>query len=202
MVSTGCSETKPKTDFEKARKKLLGLSTYTCDVTMRVTNNRSTMEYELKHFYESPHKYRIEVIAPKELQGQITIFNGRSSYIYHPGIDQYLITENFSDSAEYNAFIGSFIEYIKKGDDIKVSYEKEGDKGLIVLEFEILKPNRYMRFEKLWIDAKAIVPLKAEIYGSDGKTSVEVYYDNFVYNPCLKDEDFEIIGKILKKHRR
>lgn len=196
VVFTGCGVITPKKNFKEVSKRLLKLSTYTCDVTMRVTNNRSTMEYKLKHFYKSPDKYKVEVIAPKELQGQVTIYNGSSSYIYHPRINQYLVTENFPGSVEYDAFIGAFMNHIRENDKVIVSSEKEGEKELIVLEFEVSEPNSYMCLEKLWIDAEAIVPIKAEIYGDDGRTSVEVYYYNFVHNPSLEDRDFEIIQEI------
>ena len=192
---TGCGMIKQKKNFGEAGRRLLKLEAYTCDVVMKVTNNRSTMEYRLKHSYKSPDKYRVEVLAPRELQGQVTIYNGHSSYIYHPGINQYFVTEDFSGSMEYNSFIGSFMEHIRKAGEIRISYEKYGDKECIVAEFEIPEPNRYMHFEKLWIDRSEIVPLRAEIYGSDGKTYVEISYDNFVYNPRLEDGDFEIIRK-------
>ena len=199
VVFTGCSVLKPKNNFEEVSKRLLKLETYTCDVTMRVANNKSIMEYKLKHYYKSPDKYRVEVLAPKELEGQMSIYNGSSSYIYHPRINQYLVTENFSGSVEYNAFLGSFMNHIKKTDNIKISREKTGEKEFIVLEFEVPEPNSYMRLEKLWLDAENNVPVKAEIYGNDGKTSVEIYYNNFVYNPGLKDGDFEITQKSSKK---
>jgi outer membrane lipoprotein-sorting protein len=192
VVFTGCGVIKSKKNFEEVSRRLLALSAYTCDVVMRVTNNKSTMEYKLKHYYKSPDKYRVEVLAPKELEGQVTIYNGNKSYIYHPRINQYLVTENFSGSVEYNTFIGSFMNHIRKTDNIRISSEKDGEKLLYVLEFEVPEPNNYMRFEKLWLDAETAVPVKAEIYGDDGKTSVEVYYSNFVYNPDLKDGDFEI----------
>ena len=192
VVFTGCGSLRAGRGFKEVSKKLLELETYTCDVTMRITNNKSTMEYRLKHFYKSPDKYKVEVLTPKELEGQVTIYNGSSSYIYHPGIDQYLITENFSGSVEYNSFIGSFINHIRESDDMAISDEKEGERELIVLEFKVPKSNKYMYLEKLWIDAEAIVPLKAEIYGDDAKINVEIFYDNFVYNSVLKDGDFEI----------
>ncbi|MHB1392174.1 MAG: germination lipoprotein GerS-related protein [Clostridia bacterium] len=195
VVFTGCAVLKPQKNFEEVSKRLLKLETYTCDVTMRVANNKSIMEYKLKHYYKSPDKYRVEVLAPKELEGQVTIYNGSSSYIYHPGINQYLVTENFSGSVEYNAFIGSFMNHIKKTDNIKTSSEKEGEKELIVLEFELPESNSYMRLEKIWLDADNIMPVKAEIYGDDGKTNVKIHYDNFVYNPGLKDGDFDIMQK-------
>lgn len=181
--------------FEKVSKKLLKLDSYTCEVTMRVANNKSINEYRLKHYFKSPGKYKIEVIEPKELEGQTTIYNGSSSYIYHPRIDQYLITENFSSSADYNAFVGAFMERLKSTEDLKVSSVKEGDKEFVIVEFAVSKPNRYMEQEKIWFDAENTVPVKAEIYGSDGKTNVQIYYDKFVYNPGLKDGDFEITQK-------
>lgn len=192
VIFTGCKGLRPKRGYDEVSRKLIALKDYTCDVKMRVTNNRSTMEYQLKQYYKSPDKYKTEVLAPKELEGQVTIFNGSSSYIYHPRIDQYLVTEDFSGSVEYNSFIGSFINHIKKSEGIKVSSEKEGEKELFTLEFGIPEPNKYMSIEKLWLDPEAIVPVKAEIYGNDGKTNVEIYYYNFVCNPGLKDGDFEI----------
>jgi outer membrane lipoprotein-sorting protein len=195
MILTGCTLLKPGRGFEEVSRRLLKLSSYTCDVTMRVANNKSIMEYKLKHYFKSPDKYKVEVLAPKELEGQITIYNGSRSYIYHPRIDQYLVTENFSGSVEYNSFMGSFMEHIKKTDDIRISSEKQGEKELFIVEFDISEPNNYMQHEKIWFDAEDIVPLKAEIYGTDGRTNVQIHYSNFVYNPGLADGDFEITQK-------
>lgn len=189
---TGCQRFGPSKSLEDVNTKLLKLEDYTCDVRMLVTNNRSTMEYKLKHFYKSPDKYRLEIISPLELMGQVTIYNGKSSYIYHPGIRQYLVTEDFNGSLEYNSFIGSFIEYIRMSDRIKASTVKEGEKELYVLEFGIPESNSYMSIERLWLDPVEEVPVKAEIYGEDGKKNIEVFYYNFVCNSGLKDGDFEI----------
>jgi outer membrane lipoprotein-sorting protein len=196
VIFNGCTGIRPKRDYDEVSRMLIRLKDYTCDVKMRVTNNRSTMEYRLRHYYKSPDKYKAEVLSPTELEGQVTIFNGSSSYIYHPRIDQYLVTEDFSGSVEYNSFIGSFINHIKKSEGVKVSSEKEGEKELFTLEFGMPEPSKYMSIEKLWLDPEAIVPVKAEIYGSDGKTNVEIYYYNFVCNPGLKDGDFEITHNI------
>ncbi len=192
VLMTGCQGLGPSKSLKDVNEKLLELEDYTCDVRLLVTNNRSTMEYKLKHFYKSPDKYRLEIISPLELMGQVTIYNGKSSYIYHPGIRQYLVTEDFAGSLEYNSFIGSFIEHIRTPDRIKASTVKEGEKKLYVLEFGIPESNSYMSIEKLWLDPVEEVPVKAEIYGEDGKKNIEVFYYNFVCNSGLKDGDFEI----------
>lgn len=199
VLLTSCQGFGPARDYGALSRRLLKLEDYTCDVKMRVTNNRSTMEYQLRHLYKSPDRYRLEVLAPEELKGQVTIYNGKSSYIYHPGINQYLVTEDFPGSVEYNSFIGSFMEYIKTPEKTKISSEKEGKKELYVLEFEIPESNSYMSVERLWLDPEEAVPVKAEIYGSDGKKNIELYYYNFVCNPGLKDGDFEIKQNILQE---
>jgi outer membrane lipoprotein-sorting protein len=192
VVFSGCSGLLPEKSYDKASEKLLKLRTYTCDVEMKVTNNRSTLEYRMKHSYMSPDKYRIEVLEPMELRGQVTIHNSKGSYIYHPRINQYLITQNFSSSLEHGAFIGSFIDHMRNKEKVKVSREEDGGRVFFVLEFELSKPNRYRSMEKIWIDAEDIVPIKAEIYGEGGEKTVSVYYSNFVYNTKLDERDFEI----------
>lgn len=191
-VLAGCRGDNLERSFNKACQKLLKLEAYTCYVAMSVTNNRSTMEYKLKHSYMSPDKYRIEVLEPEGLKGQVTIHSSKGTYIYHPGINQHLITENFSDSAEHEAFVGSFISHIRSKEKLKVSKETVESKVYYILEFEVPKPNGYMNTEKMWIDAGETVPVKAEIYDKAGKITVLVNYTNFVYNPKLDVRDFEI----------
>lgn len=192
VVLTGCSGFGPGKDFDKMREKLLKLKAYTCDVEMNVTNNKSTMRYKLKHSFKSPDRYRIEVLEPEELQGQITIHNGKVTYIYHPKIDQYLITESFSESADCQAFIGSFINHMRDKENLEIRREKVENKAYYEIELQVPEPSEYMSTEKIWIDAAEAVPAKAEIYDKTGKVTVSVQYTNFVYNPELNEGDFEI----------
>ncbi|MGE5630396.1 MAG: LolA family protein [Caulobacteraceae bacterium] len=194
MVLAGCGRLGSEKTFDAACKKLLELKSYTCDVTMKVMNNKSTMEYKMKHFYISPGKYRVEVVEPEELKGQVTIYDGEHSYIYHPKINAQLVTENFPDSLECDAFIGSFISRFKDMKNVKITKEKDND-NLYMLEFEVPEPNSYKVLERLWIDTLNAVPVKAEIYGADGKTTVSIRYTNFGYNPKLNERDFEIIKR-------
>lgn len=192
VVLNGCSGFSSVKSFDGAIEKLQKLKSYTCDVEMSVTNNKSTMEYKLKHSYMSPDKYRIEVVEPKGFKGQVTIHNNEGTYIYHPSINEYLAAENFSESHEHQAFIGSFISYMKDKEKLKVDKEEAQDKFYYVIEFEVPKPNDYMNREKIWIDAGSIMPEKAEIYDKNGKITVSVRYANFVCNPELNERDFEI----------
>lgn len=190
IVFSGCS-LKGAKSFEKTSKRLMELNSYTCNVTMRIANNKSTMEYKLKHYYKKPDKYKIEVLEPKELEGQITVYNGKQAFIYHPKINQFLATENFTGSVQHNAFIGSFLHYLNSLEKLKVRNQNIDKKDYFVLEFDISGRNQYMCLQKIWIDTVAGVPVKSEIYDKDGNVTAELLYSDFVLNVKLQDKDFE-----------
>ena len=191
----GCSGKFSPPTVDKMKKELNSLASYQCDVKMSVTNNRSTNDYVMKHYYKKAGKYRIEIASPEELKGQVTIYDGSSAYVFHPGIAQYLVTQNFIASMEHYAFAGAFLEHLEQDAGVRYAREKVGDKLYFVMEFDIENGSMYMQKEKIWFDVQELTPWKAEIYDKDGKATVQVYYDNFIMNPKLDDKLFEIPAK-------
>ena len=188
---SGCNHKTAK-NTEDVQKLLMKLKTYRCDVVFAVTNNLSTNVYKAKHMYKFPDKYRIEIVEPSELNGQTTIYNGGIAYIYHPTLNTYLITENFNNSLEFSSFIGAFIESFKNNGGAGFKLESFQDKQCYVLEMPIKGENPYRAFEKIWIDAERIIPVKAEILDKHNKVSAQVLYENFEENPKLEDSIFQI----------
>lgn len=195
LLLAGCGQGDTGKSLEQVKEELSKINTYTCDVVMKVTNNRSTMVYKLKHYYKSPDKYRIEVIEPAEMKGQTTISNGTLSYIYHPEIKQYLVTEKFLDSFSHSAFFSFFKDELIAGYPIDISWEKTDSMSYFVGSMCIPGEQSYRDKEKIWIDALRMIPVKIEIYDRDGKRMVEVLYKNFKTNPMLDDKMFEIEKK-------
>ena len=188
---SGCDQKTAK-NTEDVQKLLMKLKSYSCDVVFAVTNNKSTNVYKVKHMYKFPDKYRIEIMEPSELKGQITIYNGGKATIYHPQLDTYLITENFNNTLEFSSFIGAFIESYKNNGGARFKIESFQDKQCYVLEIPIKGENPYRVLEKIWIDAELIIPVKAEILDKDNKVSAQVLYENFDENPKLEDLLFQI----------
>ncbi|MFZ5354465.1 MAG: LolA family protein [Bacillota bacterium] len=178
--------------FDSIKKELLSLKSYQCDVIMDVTNNKSTMQYKMKHLYKSPDKYRIEVVEPEEGKGQITVFDGYTAYIYHPEVKAYLKHEGFMNTMNYEAFIGAFICHFKELEKAKVERHNTGSKAFYVLELGISGENKYMKKERLWIDAQSGKPEKIEILDKDGNTTVLVQFENLKINVNIEDELFMI----------
>ncbi len=190
ILISGCGRLGTKS-FEGTCRQLAALKSYTCEVVMKTTNNKSTKVYKLKHAYMHPGKYRVEVLEPEELTGQVTVYNGRQAFIYHPSINQFLMTESFSGSTGQNAFAGSFLQYLSRTEKLKVSTQQIEARTCFVVELDISDNSRHMCRQKLWIDKAAGVPVKSEIYDADGKIVVELSYANFKSNVKLQDKDFE-----------
>ncbi len=189
---SGCG---PKTQKkpEDVQKFLMNLRSYKCDVVLAITNNRSTNVYKETHLYKYPDKYRIELTEPSDLKGQTTIFNGEKAYIYHPQINTYLETRNFSSTIEFSSFIGAFAEYFKNNGGARFKMEEFREKQCFVLEIPIEPQNPYRAVEKIWIDAESILPVKAEILDKDKKVSAQVLYENFEANPKLEESLFDAV---------
>lgn len=190
-VLSGCTPNTAKKP-EDVQKFIMKLKSYKSDVVYAVTNNKSTNVYRAKHLYKSPDKYRIEMVEPEELKGQITIYNKDKAYIYHPKINTYMITENFTNTVEYNSFIGAFVDYFKAKGGARFKLESLSGKQCYVLQLPIDSDNRYRVVEKLWINAETALPMKAEILDKDNNVSVQVLYENIELNPTLEDSLFDI----------
>lgn len=177
---------------EDIQKFIMKLKSYKCDVVIAATNNKSTNVYRAKHLYKAPDKYRIEIVEPEELKGQITIYNKDKACIYQPQINTYFITENFESSLEYSSFIGAFVGYFKNNGGARFRLETLKDVQCYVLEVPISDNNKYRALEKLWIDAESSLPIKAEILDESNNVSALVLYENFELNPELQDSLFDI----------
>ena len=194
LFSAGCA-TSPEGDIDAAKKKLTSLNSYSCEAVIKVTNNRSTNEYKMRHFYSKEHGYRVEALLPKELEGQFTIYDGEKVYIYHPKIDQYLVAKNFEDGIESKVFFGAFLSRLENLKSSKLTRIKQEDLQLLLIETPYLQENKYLKTEKLWIDIKKAVPAKAEFFDEDEKARIQVHYYDFKLNPKLDKSLFEVKEK-------
>ncbi len=192
ITAAACGGVSSKNTLESIKNKLLTTKSYSCEVLVEVTNNKSTAEYRMKHLYKAPDKYRIEVVEPDGTIGQTTVFSGDIAYVYHPDIKTYLKLEGFQGTVEHDAFVGAFICYFKQLEKAKVDKKKVLDKEYYILELEPAGDNRYMRLQRLWVDASNGTPAKMEILDKDNNTTVLVTYSNFDANTGISDNLFEI----------
>ncbi len=135
-------------------------------------------------------KYRIELLEPEGLVGNVTYNDGKS--IYHVNANRskqaYVSANDYPERVEI--LLSSFIDnYRNKTKDF--SKIGESSDGLyIVLEGVIEGETTYIAKEQVVVDANTYKPIMLNIYKSSGEKFVTVEYIEVHYNPTFETEYF------------
>lgn len=190
ILITACSKPSDEEIYYEAHKKIMGIKGYETIVKMHTHTGESQRAYELKQIFMYPDKYRLEVISPKSMAGNMTIYNGKTAWIEHSAINQTWKMDNFQQSKEQLLFIGYFLQNFINSENS--SYHSETLEGteVIVITTELPGGNPHFYSQKLWMDQKDLVPIKLTIVDQNDKPRFEVYYEDFKINPDLDESLF------------
>ncbi len=135
-------------------------------------------------------KYRIELLEPEGLVGNVTYNDGTS--IYHVNASRskqaYVSANDYPERVEI--LLSSFVEnYRNKTKDFsKIGETSDGQ--YIVLEGVIEGETTYIAKEQVVVDANTYKPIMLNIYKSNGEKFVTVEYIEVHYNPTFNPEYF------------
>lgn len=185
-----CQQPTDKELYYRAQKKLGELESYSCRATIFVQGDDGENQYLFKQDFKAPNKYRVEVISPENLKGNLTISNGKTAWILHPAINQVWKMGSFEESQEQMLFIGYFLQNLFNAESSKVTSDMLEGERYIIIEAPIPGGSQYFDKQMLWIDTKKLEPYKLHIVDKGGVTRFRVYYEGFKYNPKLNDDLF------------
>lgn len=194
ILATGCTSSK-KDDvsaYEKIQNKLIKMETYQCEATVKYISNKGENEYDTKQFCKTTGEYRIETIFPKDVEGNIVLFDGKMIWQYNPRVEGKISLNTPDKPARHEILLSSFMENYVKSHDVSVETADFGDGRSTVLEAKIPGDEKYFSSEKLWIDNETFLPVQLIIYDQDEKERIIVTYKTFEYNVKLDDGLFKI----------
>lgn len=190
----GCSTIKDNsTPMEKIQKRLSEMESYTCDATMKRISNKGENTYDIKQYYKSSGEYRLEIVAPENLKGNYTVFDGEKICQYNSRIDGKIIVDVPESQQRNELFLGSFIKNYMKSEDVSVAVDKMEGGKTTVLEAVIPGDNKYLATEKLWVSNDTLDPVQLIIYDKDGKERFIVNYNKFEYNVEIGADMFKVL---------
>ncbi|AOY74839.1 germination lipoprotein GerS-related protein [Clostridium formicaceticum] len=189
---SACRQPTDEEMYYKIQQKISTMESYQCTVKIYIDNGKEEVEYVFQQIFKAPNQYRLEVLAPSTLKGNLTIYNGKTAWLYHPSINQVRKIDNFNQSQEQMMFIGYFLKnYITSKESVYETETLEG-KDYFVLSTKIPGGNHYFSQQELWIEKQQMIPEKLYIYDAKGKTRFKVYYEDFIYNPVLDENLFHL----------
>lgn len=192
LLLASCQQPTNEEIYYKAQKKLSELKAYQCTATIIVQRENEKKEYVFQQTFQYPDHYRLEVISPEELKGNVTLSNGKTAWVYHPSINQYWRLEPFDQSQEQLMFVGYFMKNLLNSEEATLQQEKIEGRDYIVITSPLPGGNSYFHQQRLWVDSQALIPYSLEIIDEKASVRFKVFYEDFTFNPELEEGFFHL----------
>ncbi|WP_026894653.1 outer membrane lipoprotein carrier protein LolA [Clostridiisalibacter paucivorans] len=191
LLLIGCTEpTNDEVSYE-LQKKLNNMQSYSCVGDIHTLSNKDKRVYRVKEFYENPNKYIIEFVNKNDKIEQKIVNDGENAWIHNPQIKNDFLIKNIEQIEEYNTYMGKFLEDFITGEDSQINCKNIDDIEYFVLTTSVGGSNKYRDYAELWINKKNFSPLKMIILDKNDKITVEVYYEDFIYNPDIEIDNLK-----------
>ena len=174
------------------QEKYQNLSTYTAGYSQKVYyDDELKGETSGTVFFKKPHFFRWEVVKPEK---QIIVGDGEIIWVYFPRRKQ-LLKQAYSPKESFGPFWFTSTEPINK---IKQNFNitrpfsvKTRGEIIEVLEFRPKREISDINRIHLWLEPKSFLPLRIEIFLSEG-TLTRFIYEDVKMNVSLPDALFEL----------
>jgi len=139
----------------------------------------------LKHV-NSDGKYRIEVLAPESVLGNITISDTINTVQNNKSLGTQIKTAS-NNNQRSSLFITNFAHYFATNPLEPIQSDDE-----TILRALLNSDNPYIHTQSLTFDNKLLTPTRLVTYDVNGEERIVVIFKNFVYNVTLEDSIFQI----------
>ena len=189
---SGLSKQDSQNAYEKIQTILVNMQSYMCEATVEYKSNKGSNVYDTIQKCKITGEYRVEVVGPDKVAGNITVSDGKTIYQFNKRISGKISVATKESQERSEIFFTSFIKNYTKSNETSVSAAKLENDPCTVLEASIPGSHPYLASEKIWVDNKTLKPVKLIIYDPQGSERIIVTYNNFEYNISLNDSDFTV----------
>ena len=169
---------------EKISEMLLELENFTATAVVSYISNKNINQYEISQVATITGSYRIEVITPEKLAGNITLSNG--TYIYQ--LNKRLGVTNSLNTSENRErtvlLLTNFIPYISSSATIT------SEDSTTIIHAYISGDNPYLHSQRLTIQNDNLTPISLITYDINDNARIIVEYIEFFYNVSVDDALF------------
>ena len=148
------------------------------DIKSYITKCTITIHTQKDSVYEVKMSYDKDSDTYKMAYDDISIMiNNESAKITKDGMS---LKARSSDSY-MPMFLNTFFKYYYAGEESSINVSKVKDFGTTTLETTLSDNDDNASMQKMWIDNKTALPLKSEIYKSDGNIYMEIIFKSFEF---------------------
>lgn len=193
MASCAPKEPPPQPSvYQQIQQRLTDLQTYRAHASVEYISNKGSNTYETIQHGKITGEYRIEIVGPEHVAGNVTSFDGQHIYQYSSRVNGRVIILARESQERSEIFLSSFIKNWLAGQESSVTVTNMGEGQYTVLEATIPGDHPYLTSQKLWVSNETLLPTKLIIYDPNNNERVIVTYHNFEYNIELENGLFAI----------
>ncbi len=192
LAFSGCQKAEPPSAMEQIQQQLLQMDGYSCIATLTRTSNKSENVYETKQDFKTTGEYRLELLSPDTVKGNLTICDGKTVCQYNPRLSEQFRYDIPPSAQRNELFLGQFIKNYMQSEGVGVETAALDESRCTVLEAVIPKNSDALASEKLWVDNETLLPVRLILYDKDGIERYRLDYSEFTYNPDFPENLFTL----------
>lgn len=185
VLLLGCNKNVKNT--EKAIDYLKNLNSYSCEMNMKIQNDKQVINYSGKQFYDEKYGYRFELD-----KNRILIYKDNKIFVKDLQNGLSYDTDKDFDSVFKLCFIGEYIRLIYTNEKIENSFKNINNEEYQIIHLDIPGNNKNISKSDLYVNVRDDIPKYLIIYDNKGREKINIEYSNFKSNPELQKELFDV----------
>lgn len=181
---SGCN--KNVKDTEKVIDYLKNLDSYSCNINMKIQNDKQVINYSGKQFYDKNYGYRFELD-----KNRVLIYKENKIYVKDLQNGLSYDTDKDFDSVFKLSFIGEYIGLIYTSEKVQNSFKNINNEEYQIIRLDIPGNNKNISRADLYVGLKDNFPKYLIVYDNKDREKINVEYSNFKFNPELQKELFD-----------
>lgn len=182
-----CSCKGSKNNPEKVIYFLKDIKSYSCNLQITTINDKQRITTIAKQLYSNKYGYRFEINNERVL-----LYIGDKIYVEDLNNKCSYVSDRSFDSLYSLSFIGEYIGMLYTNEEIKNTFKTENKINYQIISLTIPGNNRNLDSAELYVNLENNIPERLIIYNRNKKEKVEILYENFIVNPKINEEIFDV----------
>ena len=164
------------------------LSSYEATIQITFFTNQTGNTYTVRQQALSSGPYRMEIVAPENVKGVLTLFDGEKTIQEDPSIGMRVTAAEtpVRDALFVYSFWQQYAQTASSSSDEKESQEE------YMWEIQMEGTHEKLDHARLWLDGETGSPKRMEVYDRENQVSIQMEYLDFQPNVDLDPSIFTI----------
>jgi len=171
--------------YERIHRQLVQMESFSAQATVTYFSNSNTHTYETIQFARASGEYRIEVVSPANVAGNVTVFDGETISQFNPRLDGRITQMTHESPERLEILITSFVRNFVRSQEVTVVASTLDEAVTTVLEAPIPGEHPYLATSRLWVCNDTLLPMQITIYDTAGVERIAVVYNFFEFDTVL-----------------